>query len=351
MSSIMLKEIQEIPEALERLADYYSSDQGSVQLKHLQTCLNDKETRHVMFVGMGTSLFASMLGTYKLHEAGILANSYEAGELLHFQHPIVSSNDMIFLISQSGKSVELLKLAESLKGSATLAAMTENIDGPMAKACDIILPMMAGQEDGPATKTYVNTLALSYLTASTLAGNDIQTTVALLREVAAMQRTLLDQREEIVSSVIDFLPDPNFINLIARGSSVSSTHAGALILKETSKLFTEPITSAAFRHGPIETVRTPGHAAFVFATEERTRCININLAEEMASLGSKVILITSEDGPSQGNLLRVVLPDAPQGLSPLLEIMPLEFVSMEYAVRRGHPIGEFVVGGKVTEVE
>lgn len=351
MSSIMLKEIQEIPEALERLADYYSSDQGSVQLKHLQTCLNDKETRHVMFVGMGTSLFASMLGTYKLHEAGILANSYEAGELLHFQHPIVSSNDMIFLISQSGKSVELLKLAESLKGSATLAAMTENIDGPMAKACDIILPMMAGQEDGPATKTYVNTLALSYLTASTLAGNDIQTTVALLREVAAMQRTLLDQREEIVSAVIDFLPDPNFINLIARGSSVSSTHAGSLILKETSKLFTEPITSAAFRHGPIETVRTPGHAAFVFATEARTRCININLAEEMASLGSKVILITTEDGPSQGNLLRVVLPDAPAGLSPLLEIMPLEFVSMEYAVRRGHPIGEFVVGGKVTEVE
>lgn len=351
MSSIMLKEIQEIPQALQRLADYYSSEEGLAKLQHLQSCLNNNDTRHVMFVGMGTSLFASMLGTYQLHEAGILANSYEAGELLHFQHPIVSSNDLVILISQSGKSVELLKLAESLKGNATLAAITEDTEGQMASACDIVLPMMAGQENGPATKTYVNTLALSYLIASVLAGNDIQTVVGYLRKVTTMQQTLLDRREEIVAKIIDFLPDPNFINLIARGSSVSSTYAGALILKETSKLFTEPITSAAFRHGPIETVKTPGHAAFVFANEERTRKININLAEEMSSLGSKVILITCQDGPSNENLLRIVLPDAPGGLSPLLEILPLEFVSMEYAVRRGHPIGEFVVGGKVTEVE
>ena len=351
MSSIMLTEIQEIPVALERLADYYSSDDGAAKLKQLQSCLNEKQTRHVMFVGMGTSLFASMLGTYQLHEAGILANSYEAGELLHFQHPIVSSNDLVFLISQSGKSVELLKLAESLKGSSNLVAMTEDVQGPMAKACDVVLPMMAGKEDGPATKTYVNTLALSYVIAAALADKDTARTVADLREVAQMQRTLLDQREDIVSKIINHLPDPSFINLIASGSSVSSTYAGALILKETSKLFTEPITSAAFRHGPIETVRTSGHSAFVFATEQRTRSININLAKEMASFGSKVILLTSESGESEGNMLRVVLPDAPGGLSPLLEIMPLEFVSMEYAVRRGHPIGEFVVGGKVTEIE
>ncbi len=71
------------------------------------------------------------------------------------------SNALFLAISQSGQSPDLTKLAEAARqdGALTLA-LVNDVASPLAKCCEVVLPLHAGDERCvAATKSYIAALA------------------------------------------------------------------------------------------------------------------------------------------------------------------------------------------------
>ena len=71
----------------------------------------------------------------------------------------------VVLVSRGGKTAELLPVLDvSIKKGATVIGVTENMDSPIAKQSDIVLPMHIEKESDKynmqATSSYIATIAL-----------------------------------------------------------------------------------------------------------------------------------------------------------------------------------------------
>lgn len=77
----------------------------------------------------------------------------------------LKKEDVLVMVSRGGKTAELLPIIDvCVKKGATLIAVTENLDSPLANNADIVLKLNIEQESDPlglmATSSYVATLAL-----------------------------------------------------------------------------------------------------------------------------------------------------------------------------------------------
>lgn len=77
----------------------------------------------------------------------------------------LKKEDVMIMVSRGGKTAELLPIISVCnKKGATLIAVTENINSPLAKAADIVIPLKIERESDPtglmATSSYVATIAL-----------------------------------------------------------------------------------------------------------------------------------------------------------------------------------------------
>lgn len=86
-------------------------------------------------------------------------------EAMHGGLGAVQKGNAVVLVSRGGKTAELLPVLDvSLRKEATVIAVTENMDSPLAKNADIVLPMHIEKESDKynmqATASYIATIAL-----------------------------------------------------------------------------------------------------------------------------------------------------------------------------------------------
>jgi len=86
-------------------------------------------------------------------------------EAVHGGLGALKSEDVMVMVSRGGKTAELLPIISVCnKKGATLIALTENMESPLAKSADIILPMKIEMESDKynmmATSSYIATIAL-----------------------------------------------------------------------------------------------------------------------------------------------------------------------------------------------
>ena len=86
-------------------------------------------------------------------------------EAMHGGLGAVQKGNVVVLVSRGGKTAELLPVLDvSIKKGATVIGVTENMDSPIAKQSDIVLPMHIEKESDKynmqATSSYISTIAL-----------------------------------------------------------------------------------------------------------------------------------------------------------------------------------------------
>ena len=86
-------------------------------------------------------------------------------EAVHGGLGALQEGDVLVVISRGGKTAELLPVIGACAGrGAKLIAITENMESPLAKAADVVLPLSIRRESDPynmmATSSYVQTIAL-----------------------------------------------------------------------------------------------------------------------------------------------------------------------------------------------
>lgn len=338
-----LREILDQPQALERTL---TGLEESNRLAQLKEGLEKGQFKNVILTGMGASFHALHPLNLGLIEAGFTAFMVETSELVHYQQRLLDSNNLIVAVSQSGQSAETVRLLEMIREkSAVVVAVTNTPEGPLAKQAAATILTRAGKEFSVSCKTYVAALtALQWLEA-VLRGRDLRATRGELQKAVAAAEAYLANWESHVESLVQMLQGIHHLLLVGRGPSLAAAGTGALIVKESAHFPAESMSSAAFRHGPFEMLSRE-ILVLIFAGEKRTRTLNRRLFDDIRGQQGRAELVTEDaaGGP-------FAFPAVPQNVQPILEILPVQMLTLALAARAGREPGRFERASKVTATE
>lgn len=301
--------------------------------------------RMVVLTGMGSSFHALIPLHLRLTASGIQSLRVETSELLHYMPALIAPGNLLVVVSQSGESVEVLRLLEAARGKATVVGVTNTASSPLARESQFAVETRAGGEAAVATKTYVSSLAALEWLGAALTGTDGSQALSRFRNGCDAMSKYLSAWVSHVGSLTSVVEGVDHIFLAGRGRSLASTATGGLVLKEATHFPAEGMSSAAFRHGPLEMVR-PGVTVCVFAGERQTVELNRRLADDISAGGGRIAWIGRD---ADLDVFRVA-PETPETL-PLLEILPIQMLSIALARRDGREPGAFVRLTKVTTIE
>ena len=308
----------------------------------------------VVLTGMGSSFYALPIASIALQQAGIPCVVTEASELLHYQLGVLSARALLVVVSQSGESVEIVRLVEQVcrRGAdkrPTLISVTSNLDNSLARAADIPLRIRAGDERSIAIKTHTCTQAALGLIGAAIRGVDLEEHAGAVGRASTQLKVLLDSWEERLDPLFAHFEGTTNPFLLGRGWSQVSAAAGALALKEGGHVAAEGMSVGAFRHGTLE-LAGPGIDVMIFAADPATAGLNLRLADDLAGYGARVALAGSniKSGP---DVFVLELPPVEPELAPLLEVPVAQLWSRQLAITQGRTPGELLRLPKVIRVE
>jgi glutamine---fructose-6-phosphate transaminase (isomerizing) len=235
---------------------------------------------------------------------------------------------LLLTISQSGRSDDLTEFAIMAKAAgAQTAAIVNDTQSPLAKACETVLPMAAGAERSvAATKSFVASLAvLLRLAAEWLDGNALRAAIERLPDRLAAAAGL------DWSAALTALAETESLVTIGRGPTLAIAREAALKLKETCNIHAEAFSGAEFQHGPVALV-SPRYPVLILMPGDEAatglRQLTLDLREKGA-----VVFATDHDAPTDSRLPAVPA-DNPDTDAVCL-IQTFYAMAVEIAGRRG----------------
>ncbi|MEA2955613.1 MAG: hypothetical protein QOJ58_1110, partial [Alphaproteobacteria bacterium] len=154
----MAREIREIPLTTERLlAEHDLVATVADRIRHANP-------RVVVISGRGSSANAGTFLRYLFEaRAGLLVSTSAPSVVTTYGRSIDMRNAVFIVISQSGRSPDLVAGAHSARKSGALTiAIVNDVASPVAQACELTLPSGAGPERAvAATKSVVLSMVIS----------------------------------------------------------------------------------------------------------------------------------------------------------------------------------------------
>jgi glucosamine--fructose-6-phosphate aminotransferase (isomerizing) len=351
----MQKEIFEQPRAVrDTLLGRISQDTGKIFLDEMQiTEQQFREFQQVRIVACGTSWHAGLAGKFMIERLARLQVEVDYGSEFRYRDPILDSKTLTVCISQSGETADTLagqREAKS-KGSPTLAIC--NVMGSMVtrEAAGTILTH-AGPEIGVAsTKAFTSQLTALLLLAAhlgqlrgKLTGEAAKTLLQEFTRIPHKIEMVLQAEEtgQCEALARQLFRHTDFLYL-GRGIHYPIALEGALKLKEISYIHAEGYPAGEMKHGPNALI-DENLPVVVLATHDASDRDSVtryeksisNIQEVKARDGIVISVVTHGDNLARKSSDHVIeVPSAPELLSPLLEIIPLQLLAYHIAVRRG----------------
>jgi glucosamine--fructose-6-phosphate aminotransferase (isomerizing) len=336
-----LHEVLDQPKALALTLERLEIAPG---LRSVAARMKEGEFRRIVLTGMGSSLYALYPLHLELTEEGYTSIIAETSELIHYLTRLLDPSTLIVAVSQSGESAEIVRLLEDNAGRATIIGVTNTPDGALASRAHCVLLTHAGIESSVSCKTYVTALMALRLLASVLSAQDAERERSDLSQAIPAAEAYLGLWEQHVAELRVTLGDVRHWILVGRGPSLATTNTGALTIEESIRVPAEGMSSAAFRHGPIEMLG-PETFVLVFSGDKKGKDLNESLHDHVRELGYRSGLI----GEHMDGAFR--LPPAPAGVRTILEIMPVQMLIVALAARIGIEPGRFAIASKTTTRE
>ncbi len=349
----MLKEIYEQPRAVrDTTLGRVSLDTGKVFLDNMSiTAANFQNFDKVYIAACGTSWHAGLAAKFMLERLAKIPVEVDYASEYRYRDPLVGANDLTVLITQSGETADTIaaQRESKAKGSKTLAVC--NVVGSMiAREAAGTIYTHAGPEIGVAsTKAFTAQLTALFLLSLHMAEvrGKISQEEALdyMEELTHLPKKLetvlkLDPTVEELARhyhrVSDFL-------FLGRGIHYPIALEGALKLKEISYIHAEGYPAGEMKHGPNALI-DENLPVVIIATQDTKDPNSVlkyektisNLQEVKARSGTVIALATEGDPHIAQHADHVIfLPEVPELLSPILEIVPLQLLAYHIAVRRG----------------
>ena len=242
------------PETLDALLDAYAGTRVGA-LSPLAVLGDDPLAgRRVTMIGMGSSRFAALPVAATLRSAGVAAVAEHSSAV---EQTAPGADVLAIGISATGKTPETVAALERHRGVSRTVAITNDPDGPLAAAADVVLPMLAGDErGGVACRTFQATVAILRL----LAGAD----PSRLRRAVAAQRALLDARGDWLEPLLEVLARAHTVYAVAPAERLSSALQSALMFREGPRVPADAAETGDWTHVDVYLSKHAGYTALVF---------------------------------------------------------------------------------------
>jgi glutamine---fructose-6-phosphate transaminase (isomerizing) len=337
-----LQDLLDQPRALE---DTLRSLDHAKPLSDLAARLTKANFQRVVLTGMGSSFHALHPLNLQLISHGFTAIMVETSELVHYKARFFDPKTLIVAVSQSGQSAEMVRLAEVNRKRSAVIAVTNTPESALVKHATAALFTRAGAEFSVSCKTYVTALmALKWL-GDILCQRDTRQSLRELKTAAPAAAAYLADWKEHVTTLTERLRRIRHLFFVGRGSSLAAVGTGALIVKESDHFHAEGMSSAAFRHGPLEMLSEETFVV-VFAGDDRTRDLNHRLLADIQQGGGHAELV------GEASALECFrLADHGSSIRPILEILPIQMVTLALGALAVREPGKFELATKVTTTE
>ena len=350
----MLKEIWEQPRAIrDTTMGRVSLDSGKVFLGEMD--IPDEELASASSINIaacGTSWHAAMAGKYMIERLARLPVDVDYASEYRYRNPIPDRNALGLLITQSGETADTLAAQREMKamGSKTVA-ICNVVSAMVAREAHGAIYTHAGPEIGVAsTKAFTAQLTALFLLAmkmGQLRGRlDKEHSVALMEELGRMpakiEEVLKTCSPQCETLAREFANARDFLYL-GRGIHFPIALEGALKLKEISYIHAEGYPAGEMKHGPNALIDETLPVVVLVTRDEHDPSSKLRYEktlsniQEVTARSGRVIAVATEGDETIGGLVEhvIAIPPAPELLSPLIEIVPLQLLAYEIAVRRG----------------
>jgi glucosamine--fructose-6-phosphate aminotransferase (isomerizing) len=341
----MLKEIFEQPETIRNaLRGRLLVEKGEVKLGGLED-VRDRlmKARRIILVGCGTSWHAALVGEYMLEQIARIPAEVEYASEFRYRNPVVTAEDVMFVISQSGETADsLAALREAKARGATALGIVNVVGSTIARESDGGVYIHAGPEIGVAsTKAFTSQLTVLALITLMLARDkgtsqvDFRLLAQELDSLPSKVSYLLQVMGRVREVAAEFRDARNFLYL-GRGSNYPVALEGALKLKEISYIHAEGYPAAEMKHGPIALIDEQMPVVIVVPKDGIYEKVMSNVQEVRARKG-RIIAIANEDDTDIEQHVEFVLrvPRTFGFFGPIINVIPLQLLAYYIAVARG----------------
>ena len=343
----MYKEICEQPAIIKSIIDSIKNDleyitENSAILAAIRQ-VNLTNYKRIHIIGCGAAYYGGYVGKYLLERQCKIVTNLDIASEFSVRQPIVDKETLYIFISQSGETADTITALEIVQeqGGATLA-IVNRMESPIAKKCDIAIPIEAGLEQSvAATKTFTTQILIFQLLTA-----QFQDKQLLVETVRNCDTAMLIFNKEFENNIINIVRDitgASRIIYIGRDILYPICLEGALKIKEIGYIAAEGIAAGEIKHGPIALVDqyTPVIILAPYSQGEIFTKILANIHEINARQG-KIILITCAKGKeilSPMNIKHIiVVPHVHNILLPIAYSIPLQLIAYHYALNMGYNI-------------
>ena len=321
----MQRDIAQQPRALRDMVAAYTRGDGF-------SALESPPPQAPVLTGMGASLHAAQICAAHMLSLGLPAVAVEAAELVFYGRALLAGRPLVF-VSQSGASSEVAPLLAGFPADQLLLGVTNSPESPLARGAAALLPIHAAPEQGVATRTYVNTLAVLWLLARAWAGARRADDADTLGRIADRCQELLARAAAVEERWMQVLGEAKTLLFLGHGPHAATARQAAMMLAERARAAAIGTSVGALRHGPVEIVE-PGVGAVVFAARGAAYESACALAAELDDHGARVLVV--EHGQARAPAEAPVAGEpVDEFLAPILDVIPAQIFADALARSRG----------------
>ncbi len=347
----MLKEIFEQPECLTNcMRGRINVEADHVTLSALIDYRRQLlEAKRIVIVACGTSWHAGLIGKQIIETLCRIPVEVEYASEFRYRNPVVTSDDVVIAISQSGETADTLAAIQLAKQKgAFIYGICNAIGSSIPRATDTGTYIHVGPEIGVAS-TKAFTGQVTVLTMFALALGEAKGTIDRqhymeivkgLSQIPEIIKEVLKTNEKVADLARTFTYAHNFLYL-GRGFSYPVALEGALKLKEISYIHAEGYPAAEMKHGPIALLDSDMPVVVIATHNAMYEKVLSNIQEIKARQGRVIALVSKGDDTISHIADEIIeLPDVLECLEPLVATIPLQLLAYHVAVCKGKDVDQ-----------
>lgn len=348
----MIEDIKEQPNIIRNILN----DCLPLNKEVKEFCLNIKDINvlnisRIHIIASGSSRNTGNIAKYFLEELARIPSETEyASEFAH-KNPVLSNNDLVIAISQSGETgdtLAALKVAAD-KGAYTLA-ITNNPESRIHKLSKAKIQAKAGKERSiAATKSVmaqlINLYALAIYLAEKRNTYDKDNLELIKKELHSVPEKLEKMIENACAfdKAAEIIKNSKSLVLLGRGLNHACAQEGAIKIKETSYIDANGYPSGEFLHGYIAVVDEKIPVVSIMAGDKE-KCSNYKLASGNTEVirdkrNPHFIIIKNEDNKEPEEKFKnadfINIPESSEIVSPIYVLVCLQLLSLKIAEKLG----------------
>ena len=329
----MLKEIEEQPFVIRKIINQYSDNNAQPFID--KAILNDfKEADKIYIIACGTSYHAGLIGKQFFEKiAGKPTEVIIASEFV-YNMPMLSQKPLFLFISQSGETADCRAVLVKIKSMGYKSVTITNVKGStLSRESDHTLLLHAGPEIAVcSTKAYTAQIAVISILAASINNIIAIDVFKELSRIANVMESLCDNNEIYKKLAEEYLLDKRSCFYIGRHIDYFVCLEAALKLKEVSYIQTEGFAAGELKHGTIALIEDSTPVIAIITQES----INLNTRsniKEVKARGANTLVISTRKLSNDSD--QVIIDDVHEMLSPLVSIIPAQYISYYAALQNG----------------